>query len=268
MEYQHEDYTNHYTNLDQTYNYWFVDDDLMFFDCGLIDHELRSMNKDLVPNTLNIDTVSVSQGLSLCLDDSGGGLLSEGLEGFPKENRDDGDSFVTKTRIRRDRSKTLVSERKRRGRMKEKLYELRSLVPNITKMDKASIIADAVEYVNDLKSQVKNMEKELLILETSLKSDQVPQNLLKNTMRNTQLEEAIASPHGAKILRLNTTEVGDQRFFFMIECENKDASDRFVLSLTINVEEFDEEIEASTMKLWVMGALLKEGFEFEGICIS
>lgn len=33
-----------------------------------------------------------------------------------------------------DRSRTLISERRRRGRMKEKLYALRALVPNITKV--------------------------------------------------------------------------------------------------------------------------------------
>jgi len=33
-----------------------------------------------------------------------------------------------------DRSSTLVYEQRRRGRMKEKLYAFRSLVPNITKV--------------------------------------------------------------------------------------------------------------------------------------
>lgn len=39
-----------------------------------------------------------------------------------------------------DRSRTLVSERRRRGRMKEKLYALRALVPNITKVYKLIVL--------------------------------------------------------------------------------------------------------------------------------
>ncbi|XP_047973782.1 transcription factor FER-LIKE IRON DEFICIENCY-INDUCED TRANSCRIPTION FACTOR isoform X2 [Salvia hispanica] len=68
-----------------------------------------------------------------------------------------------------DRSKTLVSERRRRGRMKEKLYALRSLVPNITKMDKASIVGDAVLYVQDLQNQAKKMKAEIAGFEENYK---------------------------------------------------------------------------------------------------
>jgi hypothetical protein len=59
-------------------------------------------------------------------------------------HRDDGDDVSGATRKRRDRSKTIVSERKRRVRMKEKLYELRSLVPNITKVRLRSIDLELV----------------------------------------------------------------------------------------------------------------------------
>lgn len=51
-----------------------------------------------------------------------------------QESTDKGDSCSAVTKGRRDRSKTIVTERKRRVRMKERLYELRSLVPNITKV--------------------------------------------------------------------------------------------------------------------------------------
>lgn len=58
------------------------------------------------------------------------------------EEDDDGEedssgTTITTTTTRKkkaDRSRTLISERRRRGRMKEKLYALRSLVPNITKV--------------------------------------------------------------------------------------------------------------------------------------
>ena len=62
------------------------------------------------------------------LSPAGSGEQGAGCE----RSRDDSD--LSGTRKRRDRSKTIVSERKRRFRMKEKLYELRSLVPNITKV--------------------------------------------------------------------------------------------------------------------------------------
>lgn len=40
----------------------------------------------------------------------------------------------TKKSTKGDRTRTLISERRRRGRMKENLYALRALVPNITKV--------------------------------------------------------------------------------------------------------------------------------------
>lgn len=62
-------------------------------------------------------------------------------EGEGEGENDGGDSSTTTTtttttkpRVKTDRSKTLVSERRRRGRMKDKLYALRALVPNITKV--------------------------------------------------------------------------------------------------------------------------------------
>ncbi|PWA85745.1 Myc-type, basic helix-loop-helix (bHLH) domain-containing protein [Artemisia annua] len=63
--------------------------------------------------------------------------------------------------VKGDRTRTLISERKRRSGMKEKLYALRALVPYITKMDKASIVGDAARYIQDLQTQARNLRSEI-----------------------------------------------------------------------------------------------------------
>ncbi|PHU28295.1 Transcription factor bHLH35 [Capsicum chinense] len=63
-------------------------------------------------------------------------------------------------------SKNIMSERNRRKKLNERLFALRAVVPNISKMDKASIIKDAIEYIQDLHEQERRIRAEISVLES------------------------------------------------------------------------------------------------------
>ncbi|EEE60874.1 hypothetical protein OsJ_14530 [Oryza sativa Japonica Group] len=174
----------------------------------------------------------------------------------------DGDGDNSATRKRRDRSKTIVSDRKRR-------------------MDKASIIADAVVYVKDLQAHARKLKEEVAALEEARPIRPPPPG---------------RAPHGARVAHVGAAQVGEGRFFVTVECEPAAAAargggggvaapvcaaveslscftvesstvgcspDRVVATLTLKVSEAEEDVSAiseCTVKLWVMAALLKEGF--------
>ncbi|XP_021895843.1 transcription factor bHLH90 isoform X2 [Carica papaya] len=62
-------------------------------------------------------------------------------------------------------SKNLVTERNRRNRIKDGLFALRAIVPKISKMDRAAIIGDAIEYIGELQKEIKRLQDELKKIE-------------------------------------------------------------------------------------------------------
>ncbi|KAH1216508.1 Transcription factor bHLH3 [Glycine max] len=52
------------------------------------------------------------------------------------------------------------AERQRREKLNQRFYALRAVVPNISKMDKASLLGDAITFITDLQMKIKVLEAE------------------------------------------------------------------------------------------------------------
>ncbi|EYU18210.1 hypothetical protein MIMGU_mgv1a022464mg [Erythranthe guttata] len=114
-------------------------------------------------------------------------------------------------------SKNIVSERNRRKKLNQRLYALRSVVPNITKMDKASIIKDAIEYIKTLQEQEKRMQAEISELESGR-----PSNTFINYDKHDEAEAtALICSKAKRTRRLRVSSMGEKTIVVSITCSKR-----------------------------------------------
>ncbi|XP_058765684.1 transcription factor bHLH35-like isoform X1 [Vicia villosa] len=157
--------------------------------------------------------------------DSGSWGLDEALSGYYDSSSPDGAASSTAS------SKNIVSERNRRNKLNQRLFALRAVVPNISKMDKASIIKDAIEYIQHLQEQKKILEADIMELQSGMPNNinpsyefdqELPVLLRSKKKRTDQFYDSVSSTNSPiEIHELRVTYMGENTIVVSLTCSKR-----------------------------------------------
>lgn len=128
------------------------------------------------------------------------------------------------------------AERQRREKLNHRFYALRSVVPNVSRMDKASLLSDAVSYINELKAKVDELESQL----QKEQQQQQPNNNSINYNKKVKMEMAAAD---STMDNQSTTTTSVDQIIKSSSSSNNNNNNNNLLVLTSSSSSVDVEVK-------------------------
>ncbi|KAF3325574.1 transcription factor bHLH35 isoform X2 [Carex littledalei] len=122
--------------------------------------------------------------------------------------------------------KSVTNERNRRQKLNDSICRLRSIVPRISKMDKASTIKDAIDYVEELQEEERQLEAEI----AEIQSKRAPESCSRNDCTNCLSYPSLAPgtcnlpPTPIELLEFTVQEIGEGNYLISMTCNKKNGT--------------------------------------------
>lgn len=104
----------------------------------------------------------------------------------------------------------MEAERQRREKLNDRFNSLRIVVPNVSRMDKASLLSDAVSYINELEMKISEMESR--VSKKKKKKNGVDENEME--------EEASSRDRRERGIEIDVKIIGGDRAVIRVESRN------------------------------------------------
>ncbi|KAH7285840.1 hypothetical protein KP509_33G048200 [Ceratopteris richardii] len=153
------------------------------------------------------------------------------------------------------------AERQRREKMNQRFYALRAVVPNVSKMDKASVLADATDCIVELKARIQELEIGNKNLRAQLSGQNVdailddtsdhmePAHGLLATAAPSKPSTKVACPHGN--ITINVRFLVGQEAIIRVESSRENYP---IAKMMVALQELQLEVNHSTVA-FVQGML-------------
>ncbi|XP_073014983.1 transcription factor bHLH90-like [Primulina eburnea] len=118
------------------------------------------------------------------------------------------------------KSKNLVTERNRRKRIKDGIFTLRALVPNISKMNRLATLGDAAAYIEELLEIIEHYENELQEMEVDHCGKIYGKNVEEKAPAfNLSAGQSGANENKPAEARVEVSQLGTKDFLLKLVCK-------------------------------------------------